>query len=95
MLNYPNPFSSSTHFTFQISHSAEISIKIYTVDGRLIRNLSGIWAEPGFNMIGWNGEDEVGDPLSNGVYIYKIQARADIDGKSVTVSEISKLMRYR
>jgi hypothetical protein len=95
VLNYPNPFSSSTHFTFQISHSAEISIKIYTVDGRLIRNLSGIWAEPGFNMIGWNGEDEVGDPLSNGVYIYKIQARADIDGKSVTVSEISKLMRYR
>ena len=95
VLNYPNPFSSSTHFTFMISHAAEISIKIYTVDGRMIRNLTGIWAEPGFNMIGWNGEDEVGDPLSNGVYIYKIQAKADIDGNSVTVSEISKLMRYR
>ena len=95
VMNYPNPFSSSTHFTFQISHFSEIEIKVYTVDGRLIRKMDGIWAEPGFNMIYWDGRDDTGDALSNGVYLYKIEANADVDGKRLRVSEMSKIMVYR
>ena len=95
VLNYPNPFSKTTTFTFQVSHSSMITVKIYTVDGRLIQRLSGFWAEPGFNMISWNGEDEVGDAVSNGVYIYRVEARADIEGKVKTVNALNKLMVYR
>ncbi|MBN2104534.1 type IX secretion system sortase PorU [bacterium] len=95
VLNYPNPFSTYTHFTFQVSHAADIEIKVYTVDGRMIRRIEGIWAEPGFNMIEWNGRDDVGDSLSNGVYLYKVDASANIDGKRVKVSKMNKLMVYR
>jgi len=95
VLNYPNPFGTSTHFTFQVSHASEVEIRIYTVDGRMIQRINHIWAEPGFNMIEWNGRDEMGDPLSNGVYLYKVNVSADVDGKRVKVSKMSKLMVYR
>ncbi|NOX38156.1 MAG: type IX secretion system sortase PorU [Calditrichaeota bacterium] len=72
--NYPNPFQEDTYFTFQFQSpngSAEVTIKIYTITGRLIREITDV-AYPGFNKIYWDGRDEVGDVLANGVYLYKI-----------------------
>ena len=72
--NYPNPFREDTYFTFQFQSpggSAEVTIKIYTITGRLIREITDL-AHPGFNKIYWDGRDEAGDILANGVYLYKI-----------------------
>ena len=82
----------ATNFTFQLNRDAEIDIKIFTVSGRQIRHLSGLWGQPGFNMIPWDGRDEVGDILANGVYLYKILARAQDGDKTSKESEIGRLM---
>ncbi|MBN1779724.1 T9SS type A sorting domain-containing protein, partial [bacterium] len=95
VLNYPNPFSGATHFTFQASHACRIEIRVYTVDGRMIRRITGHWAEPGFNMVAWDGRDEVGDGLSNGVYLYRVEATADVDGKRAKTSAMNRLMVFR
>jgi len=100
VLNYPNPFdyTTGTHFTFQLNLDAEIEIKIFTVSGRLIKKLDGIWGEPGFNMVpeeGWDGRDDMGDELANGVYLYKVIAKAHTGEKELRKEVIGRAMIMR
>jgi len=87
VINYPNPFRTDTHFTFQTTQEnidAEIIIKIYTVTGRLIKTLKGSYVEDGgFNKIYWDGLDEDGDPIANGVYPYKLIIKKNNQHKEV------------
>jgi hypothetical protein len=73
--NYPNPFSSETYFTFKLTHMPdEIKIKVFTVTGRLVREIKLLQSQLNydFNRVFWDGRDEDGDLLSNGIYFYKI-----------------------
>ncbi|NOX66457.1 MAG: T9SS type A sorting domain-containing protein, partial [Chlorobi bacterium] len=75
LYNYPNPFSDKTSFTFKLTRvPEEVIIKIYTVAGRLIKNISLTSSDlkTDFNKIEWDGRDEDGDQIANGVYIYKV-----------------------
>lgn len=85
VVNYPNPFAENTHFTFQLTREADVEIRIYTVSGRLIRKIRGVRGEAGYNQVWWNGRDEDGDRLANGVYIYKIIATASRSGGGLSV----------
>ena len=73
VVNYPNPFSGSTAFTFQTNRQgAEVTVKIYTISGRLIQRLEG-FTTAGFNReITWDGRDQDGDRVANGIYLYKL-----------------------
>lgn len=87
--NYPNPFANETHFTFQLRGTDlpdEVLIKVYTVAGRLIRDISLSPTELniGFNKIRWDGKDQDGDEIGNGLYFYKMIAKFKDDTKSVT-----------
>ncbi len=78
LYNYPNPFNSSTYFTFNLTQiPEELKIKIYSVAGRLLREINVPVSElrNNFNRIYWDGRDEDGDLLANGVYLYKIIAK--------------------
>jgi hypothetical protein len=97
LLNYPNPFSGTTRFTFKISQApAMVSIKIYTVAGRLVREISDVSVDDEFDydnpMLVWDGRDAEGDLLSNGLYLYKVKAEG-ADGSSA--EDIGKLMFIR
>ncbi len=83
VVNFPNPFSDETSFTFIMLNDrpAFIKIKIYTVAGRLIRVLDNRTADVGYNEIDWDGRDAYGDKLANGLYFYKIIAN---DGEETT-----------
>jgi len=91
VLNYPNPFRDETTFTFWINHDAEVSIKIYTLAGRLVRSIDHVPASLGFNLIPWDGRDQDGSPLANGVYLYKVVAKS----QSVSGEALSKLVVMR
>lgn len=93
VVNYPNPFENDTQFTFQYQSPnglGEISVKIYTVTGRLIQEIQDV-ARPGFNKIYWDGRDRDGDQLANGVYLYKITVN---DGQN-SIEKIDKLAIVR
>ncbi len=92
VVNYPNPFKNTTLFTFQTNaDGADVTIKIYTVTGRLIQKLYGI-SKVGYNdEISWNGTDRDGDEVANGVYLYKIILK---DGKNKK-ERIEKLVILR
>jgi len=76
--NYPNPMSTSTDFTYFLSQPVEeIEIDIYTVAGRLIRRIRNFSSVSiGFQKINWDGRDDVGDRLANGVYIYRLRVKS-------------------
>lgn len=75
--NYPNPFKDDTHFTFELRGQTvpdEMNLKLFTVAGRLIRDLSIPSSEYriGFNTVYWDGRDQDGDEIANGVYLLKV-----------------------
>jgi hypothetical protein len=87
--NYPNPFKDETHFTFLLKGTEkpnEINIKIYTIAGRLIWDYNVPPSEliTNFNKIRWNGRDQDGDEISNGVYFYKVIAKFPDKTKTIT-----------
>ncbi|MGH2567142.1 MAG: type IX secretion system sortase PorU, partial [Bacteroidota bacterium] len=78
VLNFPNPFSSSTIFTFQRNsfEPVDVEVKIYTLAGRLIESLDVLSVSDRFVQIPWNGRDRDGNELANGVYFYKVITRS-------------------
>lgn len=85
VLNYPNPFTTSTNFQFEHNlpyQSLDIQVQIYTVSGKLVKTIShDISAEgnTGYRVddIHWDGLDDYGDRIGKGVYIYKILVQAE------------------
>jgi hypothetical protein len=69
VLNYPNPFQTSTQFLFQLSNRARITLDIYTVSGRRVRKLEQ-FRDGGDAWIEWDGRDAAGDTIANGTYLY-------------------------
>jgi hypothetical protein len=89
MYNYPNPFARTTHFTFILkgqNKPDKLDIKIYTIAGRLIRDIKLTSTDliTNFNKIYWDGKDEDGDEVGNGVYLYKVIAKFPDKTKTIT-----------
>ncbi len=94
VFNYPNPFEEKTYFTFSLTKIPEkLSIKIYTIAGRLIKIIELYPSElkMNFNSIDWDGRDQDGDEIANGVYFYKIILKKGNE----TVTKIQKMARVR
>jgi hypothetical protein len=80
MLNYPNPFTTSTAFVFTLTGSeipSEFKIQVLTVTGKVVKEITR--AELGPLHIGrniteykWDGTDQYGQKLANGVYLYRV-----------------------
>ena len=94
--NFPNPFEENTEFFYSLNRTvAEVTLSIYTLSGRRIKRMvldDPRYRRPNENSILWDGRDQDGDPVSNGLYFYKIEARG-LDGKKV--SRIEKVVRMR
>jgi flagellar hook assembly protein FlgD len=79
LLNFPNPFTTSTAFVFTLTGSTipdNMKIQILTVTGKVVREITR--AELGTLHIGrnvteykWDGTDQYGQRLANGVYLYR------------------------
>jgi len=95
LLNYPNPFSDGTEFTFWINLDSDVEIKIYTLSGRLIRSIENLQALSGFNHFYWDGLDGDQDILANGVYLYKVSVRTSNGTQRLFRHEIQKCVVVR
>jgi hypothetical protein len=93
--NYPNPFSTRTTFTFQqnLNKTFNVKIKIYTVAGRLIKVINTYGVHDKYVTIDWDGKDEDGSPIANGVYFYKVILKSTDD--TFNQSVIGKLAVVR
>ncbi len=97
VFNYPNPFAHETSFTFTLTGAVppeELTIRIFTVTGRKIREISvdRSQLQVGFNRVHWDGRDGDGDEIANGYYFYQIASRG-VEGRTETT--IEKLVKVR
>ncbi len=80
VLNYPNPFSTSTRFVFTLTGNEIpqfMKIQIMTVTGKIVREitqneLGNIHVGRNITDYAWDGKDEYGDQLANGIYLYRV-----------------------
>ena len=96
VLNYPNPFTTSTNFQFEhdlTSTELDILITIYTISGKVIKTIEATKYATGFRIddIHWDGTDDFGSDIGKGVYLYKIKARSD-EFNLLRESEFEKLV---
>ena len=79
LANYPNPFNPETWIPYQLSETAEVTVSIYSADGKLVRTLelgqvpAGIYQNRS-RAAYWNGQNEQGEPVASGVYFYTLKA---------------------
>jgi len=89
LLNYPNPFSTSTRFVFTLTGSEvpdQIQIQIMTITGKVVKHidqfeLGSIHIGKNITDYAWDGKDDYGDQLANGVYLYRVKMK--INGNSI------------
>ncbi len=89
MLNYPNPFTTSTAFVFTVTGSEvpqNIKIEIMTITGKIVREITKNELGPlhiGRNIteFKWDGTDQYGSKLANGIYLYRVVT--NLNGKSL------------
>ena len=72
--NYPNPFNPITTLQYDLINDEFVNITIYDMLGNVINNLVQDNQNSGKNSVQWNATNNQGEPVSTGVYLYKIQA---------------------
>ncbi len=76
--NYPNPFNSTTLIRYHLpaisSQQSAVSLKVYNIEGQLVRVLVDGEQGAGRYEVTWDGCDSRGEPLSSGIYLCRMKA---------------------
>ena len=71
--NYPNPFNPLTRISFRMERDAQVSLRVYDVQGRLVRTLVDDYLAAGPRVVEWDGSDDRGLPAASGTYYLRLQ----------------------
>lgn len=81
--NYPNPFNPTTKISYSLTQTQEIKLEVCDLLGhRVITLFSGI-QQSGEHFAKWYGTDESGNPVSSGVYIYRLRTTNGIQTRKM------------
>ena len=70
--NYPNPFNPSTTIEYHIAKSEFVSISIFDLAGNRIKSILNLHVDSGLGYATWDGKNELGQNVSGGIYLYRI-----------------------
>jgi hypothetical protein len=79
LANFPNPFNPETWIPFELAEESDVTVRIYGMDGALVRALDlgrmrqGVYMKRG-EAAYWDGRNAAGEPVASGVYIYELAA---------------------
>lgn len=96
ILNYPNPFSTSTQFVFTLTGATipdQLIIQIFSASGKVVKEitreqLGNLHVGTNVTDYKWDGTDNFGDRLANGVYFYRVMTR-NLDGTTTEIKQTS------
>lgn len=73
VVNYPNPFNSSTVISYEIKSDCNVNLAVYNLLAQKVRQLRNEFQEKGFYQMSWNARDDNGRELGTGVYIIRLE----------------------
>ena len=71
--SYPNPFSTETTIEYYLPEPCHATVKIFNMQGRVLRILDDAKRNSGFYKTAWDGKDETGNIVPSGFYFYRIE----------------------
>jgi len=83
----PNPFNPETSISYTLRNQGTVSVRIYSVNGRLVRSLREEFANPGTFEVRWNGTDDSGRPVRSGMYFVNVVQGANESHTKVVVAK--------
>jgi len=83
--NYPNPFNPETTINYQLPEDCKVTIRIYNLLGKEIKELVNDNKQAGYFGVIWNGKDSFGSAVSSGIYIIQIQAGSYNEIRKATI----------
>jgi len=90
--NYPNPFNPDTWIPYQLTEDTYAKIRIYDVNGKLIRKLDQGHKKAGDYLTKdkaayWDGKDDIGNEVSSGIYFYSLETDKFQSVKKMTLKK--------
>jgi hypothetical protein len=71
--NVPNPFTSKTRISYSVKAAGRVRLAVYSLTGRLVREIVDGYVEPGSYSAVWDGRDNFGNDVAGGVYYYRLE----------------------
>lgn len=71
---YPNPFNPATTIRFSLREDDKVKLEIYNIAGQLVNRLIDEPLSAGMHTVKWQGTDERGNPVSSGIYFYRLSS---------------------
>jgi hypothetical protein len=70
--NFPNPFNPSTTIEYELPRPGEVQIRIFNVNGQLVRAFAPAYVSSGMHATSWDGRNASGDVVATGMYVYQV-----------------------
>jgi len=81
--NFPNPWNGTTIISYDVPNQSTVSLIIYDIQGRFVKTLINHTAGPGHYSVTWGGTNDLGQLVSAGLYLYRIQSEDYIHTKKM------------
>jgi len=81
----PNPFNPTTSIGYTMVTDGFAEIKIYDVNGQLVRTLVSGNVRAGFNEVVWDGRNDLGNRIASGIYLYQLRAGSVVETKKMVM----------
>jgi len=79
---YPNPFADKVSIRLSLNRPAATGISVYSVTGRKVRQISYNYLSAGEHQLAWDGRDDTGSPVPDGMYFIKLTSgNQEVTGK--------------
>lgn len=85
LANFPNPFNTTTTIQYGLPEDGHVTLRIYSLQGRLVATLINEEKQTGLYSVEWNNQSQQAIPVSSGLYFYKMIYRSkEGDSKVLT-----------
>ena len=85
---YPNPFNPTTTIEYEVPFSMDVILNVYDISGKLVKTLVNDMKNTGKHSIVWDGTNQYGNSVANGMYIYKL-----ISSENISISNKMILLK--
>jgi hypothetical protein len=91
--NYPNPFNPVTTIKYDLPEDSFVHLDIYDLLGREVKTLLNEVVKAGYKVVSWEGKDNNGNPVSTGMYIYRLTVNSAESNEGILVVRKMVLLR--
>ncbi len=85
MQNAPNPVQGKTYISYQLAQPGHTTLKVYNLNGQLVRTLVDASQPAGYYDISWDARDDAGRRVAAGVYLYKVTSGNYTESRKMVV----------